>query len=99
MEPSEEDVRQVKDFEMPSEEQINKICIDVDNYAIRKCKEEGFPWFISFLVIEKLFVVGETFMRMYDLLGPDAMAELGEAIEHMNMSEMLEEAERTLKEE
>lgn len=88
----------MEDFEMPSDEQLKAICIDVSNYSMRKCEEAGYPWFVHFLVIGMLADAQETYMAMHNLLGHDAMKRIAEAIDHMETSEMLEEAEQALRE-
>ena len=84
-------------FEMPSDELIKRICLDVNNYAVKRCEEEELQWHDAFIVVATLCDAMETYVGMCELLGPKAMGRIGKALMKLNAEELIEEANRAMK--
>ena len=85
------------DFKMPSDELMSEICMDVNAYAVKRCKEAGLPWFCCFLAIERLADAMDLYIAMFELIGGERMSSLAEMVMKANASEVLKEAEDALK--
>lgn len=82
----------------PSDKDMAAIAYAVDDFATKKCKEMGYPWYAKFIVVDRLHDAQVMYLKVLDSFGPEFMNKIAEAIEKSEMYDAIKQAEDALRE-